>query len=69
MTKTRDNWRCANCAAFDTDGDAKVGLCRRHAPVVILVPKLNPYGGDGGQGLETIFPETSGDGWCMEFVE
>lgn len=49
---------CASCRFRLPNADLKTGVCRRHAPQVVLVPQA------GGAGLAALWPTVSNRDGC-----
>lgn len=55
---------CKDCAAFAPLSHE----CRRHAPVMVPVPQVNPVT-QQAQGFAAmgLYPATNAEQWCREF--
>ncbi len=53
---------CETCRFWDDQGDS--GMCRRHAPRMILCQVAPPEGIEPHQAEDAVWPWTEPDDWC-----
>lgn len=55
---------CKDCRAFE----ALKRECRRKSPVMVPVPQKDALGQVAGFAAMGLYPATSAEGWCAEFI-